>query len=69
MYHDLERIADFEEFRIDREGELAKREDAFGFAADVDEHFVLVPLDDRAGEYLALVENAERFLVQALLER
>ena len=42
MDHDLERIADFQKFRVDGEREFAERKDAFGFSADVDENFVLV---------------------------
>jgi hypothetical protein len=54
---------------LDRERELAEREDALGLAADVDEQFVLVFGDDDAGENLALVENLEALFVEALLER
>jgi len=67
--HDFERVADPQQFGIDGERELAEGKDAFGFAADVDEHFVLIFLNDGAGEYLAFVENLERFFVKALLER
>ena len=56
-------------FGIDGERELAEGKDAFGLTADVDEHFVLIFLNDGAGEYLAFVENFERFFVKALLER
>ena len=69
MDHHFERVADVQQFRIDCERELAERKDAFGLAADVDEHFVLIFLDDRAGEDLALVENLERFFVEPLFER
>jgi len=66
--HDFDGIADAQDFGVDRERELAEGKDAFGLSADVDEHFVLVFLDYGAGEYLAFVENSERFFVQALLE-
>jgi hypothetical protein len=69
MHHDFECIADLEQFGIDRERELSEGEDAFGFPADVDEHFVFVLLNDRAREHLALVEDPQRFFVEALLER
>ncbi len=49
MNHHFEGIADAQKFGIDGERELAERKDAFGFAADVDEHFVFVLLNDRAG--------------------
>ncbi len=54
---------------VDRERELAEWKHAFRFAPYVDEHFVLVLLDDRARKHLAFVENFERFFVQALFER
>ncbi|MGC1382006.1 MAG: hypothetical protein WA814_13405 [Candidatus Baltobacteraceae bacterium] len=63
MDHDFEGIADFEEFGIDCERELAEGENAFGLAADVDEQFVLVLLDDGSVEDLAFVEDLERFFV------
>jgi hypothetical protein len=69
MNHHFDGIADAQQLWIDRQGEFAKREDAFGFAADVDEHFVLVFLNDRPAKHLAFVEDFERFFVQALLER
>jgi hypothetical protein len=68
MDHDFERVADPKQFRIDGERELAERKDAFGFAADVDQQFVFIFLDDRAGENLAFVEYFERLFV-AVLER
>jgi len=37
MNHDFERVADFEEFRVDGEREFAERKDAFGFSADVNQ--------------------------------
>jgi hypothetical protein len=37
MNHDFERIADFEQLRLDGERQLAERKHAFGFTADVDE--------------------------------
>jgi hypothetical protein len=55
--HHLEGVADLEEPRIDGERQLAERKDAFGFTADVDQQFVLVLLNDRAGENLSLVED------------
>jgi hypothetical protein len=69
MDHDLERIADAQQLGIDRERQLTEGKDAFGFPADVDEHFVFVFLHDRAREYLALVEDAERLFIKALFER
>jgi hypothetical protein len=69
MDHDFERIADFDQLRIDGEREFAEGKDAFGFAADVDEQFVFVFLNDHPGEDLTLVENFERFFVKALLQR
>jgi hypothetical protein len=67
--HHFDGIADLEEFGIDGERQLAERKYAFRLSADVDQHFILVTLDDRTGENLALVENLERFFVKALLER
>jgi hypothetical protein len=55
MNHDIERIADFEEFRVDGEREFAERKNAFGFSADVDQQLVLVFLNDGAGKNLAFV--------------
>jgi hypothetical protein len=69
MHHHLDGVADFEELGIDSERQLAEGKHAFGLAADVDEHFVFVFLDDRSGEDLALVEDPERFFVEALFER
>jgi hypothetical protein len=69
MDHHLERVADLERLEVDRERELARREHAFGFAADVDEQFVFVLLDDQTGEDLAFVEDLERLFVEALFER
>ena len=69
MDHDFEGVADAQRLWIDGERELAEGKHAFGLAADVDEQFVLVFLDDRAGEDLALVEHLERFFVEALFER
>jgi len=69
MNHHFDGIADLEQFGIDGERQLAERKYAFGLSADVDQHFVFVPLDDRPGENLSLVENLERFFVQALFER
>jgi hypothetical protein len=66
--HDFERVADFEELRFDGERELAERKHAFGFSADVDEQFVFIFLDDRAGQNLAFVENFERLFVELLFE-
>ncbi|HEX3467832.1 MAG TPA: hypothetical protein VHT05_07135 [Candidatus Elarobacter sp.] len=68
MDHDFQGVADLELLRFDRERQLAEREDAFGFAADVDEQFVLVLGDDDAGENLALVEDFQGLFVEALLE-
>src|SRR5579863_10392556 len=67
--HHLDGVADLEQLGIDGERQLAERKYAFGLSADVNQHFILVPLDDRTGENLSLVENLERFFVQALLER
>jgi hypothetical protein len=69
MHHHFDGVADAQQFGIDCERELAEGKDAFGFSADVDEHFVFVFLNDRAGKDLAFVENFERFFVEALLER
>ena len=69
MNHHLERVADLERLEVDRERKLARRENAFGFSADVDEQFVFVFLDDQAGEDLAFVEDLERLFVEALFER
>jgi hypothetical protein len=66
--HHFEGVADLELLRLDRERQLAEREDAFGLAADVDEQLVLVLGDDDAGEDLALVEDFQGLFVQALLE-
>jgi len=59
MNHDFDGVADAQQFGVDGERELAERKDAFGFSADVDEHFVFVSLDDRAGENLAFVEYSQ----------
>lgn len=67
--HYFDGIADLEQFGIDGERQLAERKYAFGLSADVDQHFIFVSLDDRPGENLSLVENLERFFVQALFER
>jgi hypothetical protein len=69
MNHDFERVADAQQSWIDGERELAEWEDAFGLTADVDQQFVFVFLNDRAGENLALVEDPQRLFVKALLER
>jgi hypothetical protein len=69
MYHHFDGIADSQNLGVDCERKLAKWKDAFGLTADVDEHFVLVFLDDRAGEHLTFVQDFERFFVEALLER
>jgi hypothetical protein len=55
--HDFQGVADFELFGFDRERQLTERQDAFGFAADVDEQLVLILGDDDAGENLAFVED------------
>jgi hypothetical protein len=68
MNHHFERVADFESFGFDRERELAEGKNAFGFASDVHQQFVLIFLNDDAGEDLALVEDLERFFVETLLE-
>ena len=67
--HHFDGIANLEQLGIDGEGQLAEGKYAFGLSADVDEYLILVPLDDRSGENLSLVENLERFFVKALLER
>jgi hypothetical protein len=69
MNHHFDGIADLEQFGIDGERQLAERKYAFGLSAYVDQHFILVPLDDRTGKNLSFVENLERFFVQALFER
>ena len=40
--------------------ELARRDDAFGLEADVEQHLVAVDLDDRAGDDVAVVELDDR---------
>jgi hypothetical protein len=67
MDHDLERVAYFQFSGVDREREFAERQNAFGFAADVDEELVLILRDDQAAEDLSLIEDLERFFVEALL--
>jgi hypothetical protein len=67
--HDLKRVADLELFGVDGKAEFAEGQRALGFAADVDEQFVLILRDDDAGEHLAFVENFQALFVQALLER
>jgi hypothetical protein len=67
--HHFDGIADLEQFGINGERQLAERKYAFGLSTDVDQHFILVSLDDRTGENLSLVENFERLFVQALFER
>jgi hypothetical protein len=66
--HDFQGVADLQLLRLDRQRELAERQNPFGLAADVDQEFVLILGDDDAGEDLALVENLEALFVQALLE-
>jgi hypothetical protein len=66
--HHFERVADLELFGLDGQGKLAEGKRAFGFAADIDEQFVLVLRDDDAGEHLAFIENFQALFVQALLE-
>jgi hypothetical protein len=66
--HDLEGVADLQLLGLDRQRELAEREDALGLAPDVDEELVLVLGDDDAGEDLAFVQNLQRLFVQSLLE-
>jgi hypothetical protein len=68
MDHDLEGVADFERLGFDRERKLAEWKHAFGFAADVDQQFVFVFLNYQALQYLALVEDLERFFVETLFE-
>jgi len=65
--HDLKRVADLQLSGIDCEREFAERQYAFRFAADVDEEFVLIFRDDQATEDLPLIEDLERFFVEALL--
>jgi hypothetical protein len=57
--HHLEGVTDLECLGFDRERELAEGKNAFGFTADVDQQLVFVFLDDRAAEYLALVEDLQ----------
>ena len=45
------------------------RHDAFGFAADVDEQFVMRLRDDDAGEHLAFIKGLQTCFVELLLER
>jgi hypothetical protein len=66
--HDFEGVPDLEIFWFNGERELAERQNAFGLTADVDEQFVLVFLNDDAGEYLAFVQNLQRFFVETLFE-
>jgi hypothetical protein len=66
--HDFQGVADLQLFRLDRERELAERQNPFGLAADVDQQLILVLGDDDAGEDLSLVENLEALFVQTLLE-
>jgi hypothetical protein len=67
--HDFQGIADLQLLGFDRQRQFAEGQDALGFAADVDEEFVLVLGDDDAREDLALVENLEALFVEALFER
>jgi hypothetical protein len=66
--HDFEGVTDFEFFGFDCKREFAEGKCTFGFAADVDEQFVLVFRNDDAGQNLAFVENFEALFVEALLE-
>jgi len=69
MDHDFQRVADFEFFGLDGEREFPEGKRPLGFAADVDEQFVLILRDDDAGQDLPLVENLEALFVEALFER
>jgi hypothetical protein len=46
MDHHLKGVVDLKGLRVDRERELAERQRAFGFPADIDEQFVLIFSDD-----------------------
>ena len=52
--HDVGRIG------ILADGQLARRDDALALEADVDEHLVVLDLDDRAVDQVALVELGQR---------
>jgi len=67
--HDFQGVADLQFFWLDRERELAERQNTLGLAADVDEKLVLILRDDDAGENLTFIEDLEALFVQALLER
>ena len=67
--HDFQSVADLQFFGLDRERELAERQNTLGLAADVDEKLVLILRDDDAGENLTFIEDLEALFVQALLER
>ncbi|MBV8582020.1 MAG: hypothetical protein JOZ86_15460 [Candidatus Eremiobacteraeota bacterium] len=69
MDHDFQGVADLQFFGLDRERELAERQNTLGLAADVDEKLVLILRDDDAGENLTFIEDLEALFVQALLER
>jgi len=69
MDHDFERVADLQLFGLDGEREFPERKRPLGFAADVDEQFILILGDDDARQDLAFVENLEALFVEALFER
>jgi len=69
MDHDFERVADLQLFGLDGERELPEGKRPLGFAADVDEQFILILGDDDAGQDLPFVENLEALFVEALFER
>ena len=52
--HDVGRIG------VLADGQLARRDDALALEADVDEHLVVLDLDDRAVDQVALVELGQR---------
>src|SRR5580704_7629641 len=55
VHHHFQRVTDLEPFGIDGERKFAEGKPPLGFSADVNQHFVLILLNDRADEHLAFV--------------
>ena len=56
----LAQLDDVGRIGILADGQLARRDDALALEADVDEHLVVLDLDDRAVDQIALVELGQR---------
>ena len=69
MNHHLKGVVHLKGARIDCEREFAEGENAFRFAADVDEQLVLILGDNQSVKDLSFIEDFQRFFVEALLQR